>query len=119
MFSECRLLVAELVSLALMVGISEAELVKILIGKTGRVESLRKNGEMTVAIELRVRRLLELCKLLRDVCGDYSERWLRAPNGVLGLRSPIEVLQDFPAALDGFLSIVRIYHSDNQGVTIN
>ena len=119
MFSESRLLIAELVSESMTLGVSERELVQILTGAPGSIETLRDEHRVTVIIETRMRRLLEMIKLLRDLCGDKSERWLQTPNSVLGLRTPLQALLQIPASLEGFLALMRIYHADNPGVTIH
>lgn len=101
-----HLLVAELISRCLDLGLSSDELMVIVTGEAQEV-SMLLDAVANSSIETRSRHLLELAQMVREVCGDRAEVWLREPNPTLGLRSPVQTLLHLPAALESMAHLLR------------
>ncbi len=104
---EVRLLVGDLIARCMDMGMSKAELMKIITGTPGDVSTLLSDVERSQVIETRVRHLHEVIRIARSVCGAEAEPWLRSENSALGQRSPLETLLEYPNALAGMMHLMR------------
>ncbi len=72
---ECRLLVGELITKCMDVGLSRREVMQIVTGEPGEVSTLLANVSASDAIERRVRYLLEIISIAKSICGAETGPW--------------------------------------------
>jgi len=111
---EIRFLIARVVCRSLELGIAEGELVSILTRSRGSIDEMVEQPQLSIDVELRLRRLLEVFELVEEFCTDRSRDWLRKPNPLLALQTPIETLSTVPEALNGFLGLLRSMRPSNE-----
>lgn len=113
---ETRLLVGDLISRCTDVGMSKAELMKIITGDNGDVSTLLTEVTSSERIETRALHLHEVVRIARSICGAEAEPWLRTQNEAFGQRSPLDTLLQFPGALAGMMHLMRRMGTDGDSV---
>ncbi len=113
---ESRLLVSDLIARCMDIGMSKAELMRIITGHPGDVSTLLSDVETSEVIETRVRHLVEVVRIACSLCGAEAEPWLRSENNALGQRSPLETLLEYPNALAGMMHLMRRLGEDGDSV---